>query len=404
MTPAASPARGPRSAARSPRPRSRAGAAASAAPAASGSGGRAGGLRTGLRAAPTGGTPGRAPSSPVHATAGRPAFSARVQRPFSAASQDRLMEFGREIEEGSRMPVSAPSNDAGTESVAGGGAVEANDVNRTTDEGTRSVLAGGPVRGLRAVQAGEPGRTREELVAEIERLRRSSQLQSELVATVAHELRTPLTSIVGFTELLRNRELDAAALRHFVGIVNDEARRLARLIDELFDVQLMPDGATNLRIGVFDLADVLRGQVELFCAESRRHVLRVDVPQDALLVRGDRDRLTQVVANLLSNAIKYSPEGGVVAVTAEVLDGTVRVSVRDSGVGLAPDQHHLIFARFYRANDPRAAASRSVGLGLALSREIVRSHGGSFGFDSAVGEGSTFYFELRDALVREEQS
>jgi len=293
------------------------------------------------------------------------------------------------------MAVSGGSN---------GTATEARDVNRTTDEDARSILAGGAARPLHAVQAGEQERTREELVAEIERLRRSSRLQSELVATVSHELRTPLTSIVGFTELLRNRELDAAAHGHFVGIVNDEARRLARLIDELFDVQLMLDGASNLRIGIFDLADMLRGQVELFCLESSRHVLRVDVPQDALLVRGDRDRLTQVVANLLSNAIKYSPEGGIVAVTAEVLDGTVRVSVHDSGVGLAPDQHHLIFARFYRADDPRAAASRSVGLGLALSREIVRSHGGSFGFDSAPDEGSTFYFELRDALVAVERS
>lgn len=303
------------------------------------------------------------------------------------------------------MPVSACSNDAGTESVAGAGTSEVTDVNRRTDEGTRSVLAGdGRARGLHAVGAGEQERTNEELTAEIDRLRRSSELQSELVAAVAHELRTPLTSIVGFTELLLNRDVEAAALQHFLGIVNDEARRLARLIDDLFDVQLMLEGASNLKVGVFDLADVLSGQVELFCAESRQHVVRIDLPEEPLVVRGDRDRLTQVVANLLSNAIKYSPEGGIVAVTAERFAGTVRVSVRDSGVGIAPDQHHLVFARFYRANDPRAAESRSVGLGLALSREIIRSHGGSFGFDSAPGEGSTFWFELRDSLVAEDEA
>jgi signal transduction histidine kinase len=285
------------------------------------------------------------------------------------------------------MGPSAGSNGAAREPVTGGAA-------ETTAANRR----------LRALQAGEPARTREELVAESERPGRPSRLQSELVATVARELRTPLATIVGFTELLRNRELDAAAHQHFVGIVNDEARRLARLVDELCDVQLILDGASDLRIGVFDLADVLRGQVELFCVESSRHVLRVDVPEGALLVRGDRDRLTQVVASLLSNAIECSPEGGVVAVAAAVLDGTVRVSVRDGGIGLAPGRHHPVFARFDRADDARPAASRSVGLGLALSREIVRSHGGSFGFDSAVDEGSTFYFELRDAVVREERS
>ena len=295
------------------------------------------------------------------------------------------------------MPVSA------TETVTGGGTAGGDDVTRTNDKAARSSIAGG-ARALHTVQAEEQHRTHDELRAEIERLRRSSELQSELVAAVAHELRTPLTSIVGFTELLRNREVDPAALQHFLGIVNDEARRLSRLIDDMFDVQLMIEGATNLRLIEFDLADGLRGQVELFCAESRRHVLRLDLAEETLIVRGDRDRLTQVVANLLSNAIKYSPDGGIVAVTAEVFDGTVRVSVRDSGVGIAPDQHHLIFARFYRANDPRAAASRSVGLGLALSREIIRSHGGSFGFDSAVGEGSTFWFELRDSIVGEVQA
>ena len=217
-------------------------------------------------------------------------------------------------------------------------------------------------------------------------------------------MRTPLTSIVGFTELLLNRDVEAAALQHFLGIVNDEARRLARLIDDLFDVQLMLEGASNLEDRRLRPGRRARRAGRAVLRREPQDVVRLDLPEESLVVRGDQDRLAQVVANLLSNAIKYSPEGGIVAVTAEQFAGTVRVSVHDSGVGIAPDQHHLVFARFYRANDPRAAASRSVGLGLALSREIVRSHGGSFGFDSAVGEGSTFWFELRDSLVGEEKA
>jgi len=234
-----------------------------------------------------------------------------------------------------------------------------------------------------------------ELLAENDRLRKLVKLQADLVASVAHDLRTPLTSVLGFTDVLLKRDFEPAARERYLRIVNGEMRRFARLIDDLYDAQLIAAGRNVLSLEVFDLGHLLLEQVDLFSGQGDGHALRLELPPQSLVVQADRERIARVVANLLSNAIKYSPNGGTITIAAEAQDGVMRVSVSDKGIGIPADQQHRVFAKFFRA-DSSCTDIKGVGLGLSLCREIVHAHGGALGFDSAYGHGSTFWFELRD--------
>ena len=232
-----------------------------------------------------------------------------------------------------------------------------------------------------------------ELEAQNAELRESERMKTELVSIVSHELRTPLASVLGFTALLLKREFDPPIRRHYLGIVDAQARRLAALLEDFLDVQRIEHQGLELSTERVDLATLLDQQAELYAEQSPRHTVEVALKERPLSVRGDRDRLAQVVGNLLSNAIKYSPEGGTVQLAAERSGSGVRVVVRDEGVGIPEDQQERIFTKFFRG-DAGATGITGTGLGLAVSREIVEAHGGSIGFDSDPSTGSTFWVEL----------
>jgi signal transduction histidine kinase len=232
-----------------------------------------------------------------------------------------------------------------------------------------------------------------ELEQQNEELRESERMKTELVNIVSHELRTPLASVLGFTALLLKRDFDPATRRHYLGIVDTQARRLAALLEDFLDVQRIEHEGVELAAERVDVAGLLTEQAQLYAAQSPNHHVELDLDGEPLTVRADPNRLAQVVGNLLSNAIKYSPEGGRVAVHAERRNGGVHISVRDEGLGIPEEQQGRIFTKFFRG-DAGATGITGTGLGLAVSRQIVEAHGGKIGFDSDPGAGTTFWVEL----------
>ncbi len=233
----------------------------------------------------------------------------------------------------------------------------------------------------------------DELEEQTAQLRESERLKSDLVNTVSHELRTPLSGVLGFTKLLLTREFDPETRRHYLGIVDAQARRLSDLLDDFLDVRRIEEGRFERARELVDMATLLREEAQLYSQQSPRHEVALEIDHAPLAVMGNPDRLRQVIGNLISNAIKYSPQGGVIEVVAERDNGSVRVEVRDDGMGIPLSQQPKIFTKFFRG-DAAASGITGTGLGLAVSRDIVESHGGRIGFNSAEGKGSTFFVEL----------
>ena len=236
----------------------------------------------------------------------------------------------------------------------------------------------------------------DELEEQNRQLRESERLKSDLVNTVSHELRTPLSGVLGFTKLLLTREFDGETRRHYLGIVDAQARRLSDLINDFLDVRKIEEGRFERAREPVDVGVLLRDEATLYSLQSQHHELALDVPETPLPVVGNPDRLRQVIGNLFSNAIKYSPHGGTVEVTAGMQGDAVRVEVHDDGIGIPVEQQSQIFTKFFRA-DAAASGIPGTGLGLAVSRDIIESHGGEIGFVSTEGEGTTFFIELPGA-------
>jgi signal transduction histidine kinase len=224
-------------------------------------------------------------------------------------------------------------------------------------------------------------------------LRRLSALRTDFVSLVSHELRSPMAAVIGAARTLhgRWRVLTSEQRESFLALIGDETSRLATLIDDVLDTSRIEAGTFSFTFSDVDLADLLRDVVAAAELAQDEVELTAEV---AMLpsVRGDRERLRQVIQNLVDNAVKYSSAGDQVRVRASADDGHVLIDVFDEGLGIAPEDHELIFEKFGRSSG--GSAKPGTGLGLFIARSIAEAHGGSLGVESVPRRGSVFRLEL----------
>ena len=228
----------------------------------------------------------------------------------------------------------------------------------------------------------------------VEELRRLSALRADFVSLVSHELRTPMAAVIGSARTLQQRwrELTADQRESFLGLIADETERLAGLVGDVLDTSRIEAGTFNIRFGEVDLGELVRDTVALAELGSDEVGLRAEVHEPLPQVRGDAERLRQVLMNLIDNAIKYSPAGDEVEVRAYSEAGRVLVAIRDHGPGIAPEDQRLIFEKFGRVTSGNTRPG--TGLGLFIARSIAEAHGGTLDVSSSPRRGSTFTLEL----------
>ncbi|MEW6022894.1 MAG: ATP-binding protein [Pseudomonadota bacterium] len=230
-----------------------------------------------------------------------------------------------------------------------------------------------------------------------QKMREADRQKDEFLAMLAHELRNPLAPLGAAAELLQLPGLDAGRVRQTSQIIGRQVLHMTHLIDDLLDVSRVTNGLVTLDKAPSDIGQVLTDAVEQATPlmRARRHHLSCTLPPAGSMVDGDKKRLVQVVTNLLTNAAKYTREGGTIALAAEVQDLTVVISVRDNGIGMAPEMAARAFDLFTQAERTPDRSSGGLGLGLALVKSLVELHGGAVSCESeGVGRGSCFAVRL----------
>jgi signal transduction histidine kinase len=248
-----------------------------------------------------------------------------------------------------------------------------------------------------AVIAIENVRLFKELENKSRQLEVASQHKSEFLANMSHELRTPLNAIIGFSEVLTDRmfgELNEKQ-EEYLKDIYASGTHLLSLINDILDLSKIEAGRMELELTEFDLPTAIENALMLVRERAGRRSITLQTHIDGRLgqIQADERKVRQVVLNLLSNAIKFTPEGGRIDVGAVPKDGSIEVSVSDTGVGIAPEDQEAVFEEFRQVGTVEKKAE-GTGLGLTLCRKFVELHGGRIWVTSQVGVGSTFTFTM----------
>jgi PAS domain S-box-containing protein len=236
------------------------------------------------------------------------------------------------------------------------------------------------------------------VLRDISREAEIDRMKNEFISTVSHELRTPMTSIKGYTDLLVTEAAGGLneTQRRFLSIIKSNADRLTALVSDILDISRIETGRVKLDIRPQEIGKIIHEVVASMesVALEKDQTLELRLPEKLPSVRGDHDRITQILVNLVGNACNYTPSGGHVTIAAMELEDSLQVNVSDNGIGISKEDQEKIFDRFYRSDQPEVQASSGTGLGLSIVKMFVDMMGGRLWVESELGKGSTFSFTL----------
>jgi signal transduction histidine kinase len=215
---------------------------------------------------------------------------------------------------------------------------------------------------------------------------------------MSHELRTPLNAIIGFSEVLQEKMFGDMNEKQteYVNDIHGSGRHLLSLINDILDLSKIEAGHMELDLATFHLPSAVDNALTLIRERAGRHSIALSSFIDPTLgeVEADERKVKQILLNLLSNAVKFTPEGGKVDVIAKRIDDVAEIAVRDTGVGIAPEDQAAVFEEFKQVGTDYTRKAEGTGLGLALTKKFVELHGGTISLESTPGQGSTFSFTL----------
>lgn len=233
-------------------------------------------------------------------------------------------------------------------------------------------------------------------VRDITRFREADELKNTFISVISHELKTPVALIKGYAGTLRREDTqwDPQTVRSSATIIEEEADRLTKQIDNLLDASRLQAGGLKLGRGDVAIDAIAARQVELFRTQTTRHQLSADFPSPFPIIQADAARIEQLLSNLIGNAIKYSPNGGAIRVSGRATPDAVEITVSDEGIGIPIEDQSRIFERFYRVDNALSRRAQGSGLGLYIAKAIVEAHGGRIWVNSAPGRGTAFSFSM----------